>query len=512
MSDLTGQVVAGRYRIDAFIASGGMGAVYKAWDLKRTTALAVKVLKPQLASNRAFLERFRNEADALARLQHPNIVRTYGMGQDRDLIFIIMDYIDGANLRQEMRKTSRPFPLRRVVEIMRGVCSALNYAHELGYVHCDVKPSNVILNANGVPLLSDFGIARLTGEALAGPERSGTPGYMAPELIRGEKPTRASDIYSLGVLLFEMLTGGQRPFSGANARISGSTSERVRWEQLHLSPPSLRQYHAEIPRELELVVSRCLDRAPENRYQNVIQLLGALEAVLVRGDPVLPASPKRGFLRPQRDLAGLQGRPAGRERAKRMRVYWFAVLAVLLVFGLYVLVSNSNSLLPDTPTSGWNRYTDAAMGFSIAYPPTWEYEIEADGTQVFFGSSRSALQSEGMLTGGAVVVVLRLPLSADFFSSSVDTQSPESLLAYAVEQSLQDVYRREPARTLRVHGYPAVTAVYASSAGALEVDQMYHWTVVVDGEMATMLVGITPEADWRTYEPVFEDMRDSLVP
>ncbi|GAF89912.1 unnamed protein product, partial [marine sediment metagenome] len=239
MSELIGTTLSGRYRVDAFIGRGGMAEVYRVWDTKRAVPLAMKLLREDLAQDRVFLRRFKREAQTLANLQHPNIVRFYGLEQEGRLAFMLMDFVEGSSLRGEIFDLDGELMSDgRIREIIRSVCSALHYAHEMGVVHCDLKPGNVMVHKNGTVLVTDFGIARMTDAATATMIGMGTPAYMAPELVRGEEPTPQTDIYALGVVLFEMLTGGERPFTGELAETTGSTSEKVRWEQMHLNPPS----------------------------------------------------------------------------------------------------------------------------------------------------------------------------------------------------------------------------------------------------------------------------------
>ena len=281
MTTLKDTVLKKQYFLRELAGSGGMAVVYKAWDQSRMATLAIKVLNPSLAGDHAFLDHFREEARALARLQHPNIVRFYSLERDGDTAFIVMDYIEGVTLREEMRAGGGQLQPQRILEIMRGICAALNYAHELGYIHCDIKPANILINQNGAALVADFGIARLAGGASAAAARGGTPGYMSPEQIRGEPPTRASDIYALGVLLFELLSGGKRPFNGQAAQTAGNTAERIRWEQTHLSPPSPRQYNPSISPDLEAVILKCLEMEASRRFSSVQALLAALEQPLI---------------------------------------------------------------------------------------------------------------------------------------------------------------------------------------------------------------------------------------
>ena len=257
MAELIGRIVSNRYRVDAFLGKGGMAEVYKVWDQTRSVYLAMKVLYPDLADDKIFIRRFQREAETLAKLQHPNIVRFYGLERDGDLVYILMDYVEGTTLRKEIFRAKKPFSPQRVLEIMQPICAALNFAHQSGFVHCDVKPANIMLHVNGDILLTDFGISRLTEAVTVTMVGAGTPAYMAPEQARGEDPEPQTDIYALGVMLFEMLTGGERPFTGERANTTGSTSEKIRWEQMQLPPPSLKQYNPAIDPDLEkIAISR----------------------------------------------------------------------------------------------------------------------------------------------------------------------------------------------------------------------------------------------------------------
>jgi serine/threonine-protein kinase len=218
MASLIGKIINKRYRVEESLGRGGMAEVYRVFDQERGVTLAMKVLREDLAEDRVFLRRFQREAQNLAKLQHPNIVRFYGLEQEGALAFILMDYIEGLTLRRVIFDAGGPLPMQRVLAILQPVCSALNYAHRQGIVHCDLKSSNIMLDKSGRVYLTDFGIARMTDMATSTLVGTGTPAYMAPELILGKDPTAQSDIYALGVVLFEMLSGGERP-SPAKARM-----------------------------------------------------------------------------------------------------------------------------------------------------------------------------------------------------------------------------------------------------------------------------------------------------
>lgn len=280
-----GQIIKDRYKVVAYLGGGNMADVYKVYDRKRRVHLAMKVLRQDLAEDRVFLKRFRSEGRKLEKLDHPNIVRYYGLDRDKTLGFMLMDFIDGRTLKTEIFKDNAPLSYEKIWLIMQDVCSALNYAHESGYVHCDVKPSNIMISRKGEVFLTDFGIARHIDAATMTLIGAGTPAYMAPEQIKRRDPTPRSDIYSLGITFYEMLTGGRRPFVGENAQVTGTASKRVRWEQLKLEPPSPRKFNPDIPKKVEAVVMRCLMKAQRSRYRNPLDLLKDLKVGLPELDP-----------------------------------------------------------------------------------------------------------------------------------------------------------------------------------------------------------------------------------
>jgi eukaryotic-like serine/threonine-protein kinase len=279
MNELIGSTVAQRFQVVQFIGRGGMAEVYKVWDIQRSVHLAMKVLREDLAEDEIFLRRFRREAETLSRLQHPNIIRSYGLVQTDQLAFLLMDFIDGTTLRKEIFYRKQAWPLEQVISVMRPVCAALNYAHTQGLVHCDVKPANIMLTGAGKVFMADFGIARLTESATtATMVGAGTPAYMAPEQIRGvEDPCPQTDLYALGIVLFELVTGGERPFTGEHAQTTGSGSEKVRWEQEHSTPPSVRLFNPAVSTEIETIIFKCLEKDPTRRYSSAMELLSALE-------------------------------------------------------------------------------------------------------------------------------------------------------------------------------------------------------------------------------------------
>jgi serine/threonine protein kinase/formylglycine-generating enzyme required for sulfatase activity len=274
-----GDILKNRYKIVESLGRGGMAEVYKVWDTQRGAALAMKVLRDDLAEDIVFMRRFEREAHNLTKLQHPNIVRCYGLEREGRTAFMLMDYIEGGTLRSEIFDAHAPLSTQRILEVIQPVCSALNYAHQMGVVHCDVKSANIMLHKNGTIYLTDFGIARGMDAATSTMVGVGTPAYMAPELIKGEDPTPQTDIYALGIVLYEMLTGGERPFTGERATITGTTAEKVRWEHLKLNPIPISSYNPLITQDIERIILKCIEKNRVNRFRNIQDVLLSIEQV-----------------------------------------------------------------------------------------------------------------------------------------------------------------------------------------------------------------------------------------
>jgi predicted Ser/Thr protein kinase len=244
----------------SLVGQGGMGMVFKARQPQLDRFVALKVLAPERTEDPRFAERFRREAQALARLNHPNILTIHDFGKAGPFYFLLMEFVDGTNLRQLLR--ARRLEPKEALAIVPPVCEALQFAHDHGIVHRDIKPENLLLDKDGRVKIADYGIARMLGagggtEGMAETQRAGTPQYMAPE--QRERPQEAdhrADIYSLGVVLYEMLTG----------ELPGS----------RLEPPSARARGMRIDVRLDEVVLRALEREPERRYQTAAEVKAAV--------------------------------------------------------------------------------------------------------------------------------------------------------------------------------------------------------------------------------------------
>lgn len=273
MTDLTRVTLRNRYFLREQIGSGGMADVYQAWDNLRATRMAVKVLRRDLAQSSRFNRMFEQEAELLRKLEHPNIVRLYEFDKEGDVVFIVMDWVEGIDLRKAINEHQKPFNLQEVSHILQPVSAALNYAHQNNVFHCDVKPANILLHADGRVLLTDFGVARLASEDTGG----GTPPYMAPEQFSGGVIGAATDVYALGITMYEMLSG-LVPFRGETPNSQGNTlRDKIAWEHLNAIPRPLRQTNAAVPLAVENVVNTALSKDIRERYATVLALRDAFE-------------------------------------------------------------------------------------------------------------------------------------------------------------------------------------------------------------------------------------------
>lgn len=300
--DLLGTTL-GHCLIRAVLGYGGMAAVYRGYQRNLDREVAIKVLPPAYAADQAFVDRFHLEARAMGKLSHPNIVTVHDAGEENGRLYIVMAYIPGGTLKQRM---GLPMDPREVAHIIKDVASALTYAHEQGIVHRDVKPVNVLMDSDGRAVLSDFGIAKMLsgteGLTRAG-AGVGTPEYMSPEQCRGGSVDARTDIYALGVMLFEMLTG-HTPFEADNYTALAHA-------HIYEPVPAPSRLNPRISPAVQSVVLKALAKDPAYRFQQATEMAVALEQAVAAQVPVAPLAVQQRSAGPAPTPPGY-GAPQGR--------------------------------------------------------------------------------------------------------------------------------------------------------------------------------------------------------
>ena len=259
-----GVIIGVRYEIMGRIGSGGMADVYKGRDHKLNRFVAVKVLKREFREDELFVKKFQSEAQSAAGLIHPNIVNVYDVGEDRGLYFIVMELVEGITLKDYIQKKGRLTP-KEVISITLQVCAGIEAAHSHQIVHRDIKPQNIIISREGKVKVTDFGIAKATSSNTISTNAMGSVHYTSPEQARGGFSDAKSDIYSLGITMYEMITG-ELPFDG-----DSTVSIALKHLQEEMIAPS--EYVPDIPYSLEQIILKCTQKSPNRRYANVNQLM-----------------------------------------------------------------------------------------------------------------------------------------------------------------------------------------------------------------------------------------------
>jgi tRNA A-37 threonylcarbamoyl transferase component Bud32 len=318
-----GSLIAGRYEIVRRLGQGGMAEVYLATDRMLGRAVAVKVIRDRLAEDRKLAARFRREARAAAALNHPGIVAVHDVGMDGDTPYIVMEYVRGRSLAEVLQHEG-PLPPSRVAEIGIALAQAVAVAHDAGIVHHDVKPGNVMITERGEVKVLDFGIAHAMQwtPLTEGPAVHGTAEYMSPERIRGGDGDPRSDVYSLGVVLYELATG-RPPFAG-------DTPLATAYRHLEESPPEPRSIRPDLPASLSAVLMRCLAKRPDDRYRRADDL--AADLARFRAGELPSTSPV-----PVRPTRRLWDDEAQETPPRRRRWPWVAgALAGVLLVGTVI--------------------------------------------------------------------------------------------------------------------------------------------------------------------------------
>ena len=363
---MVGEVLADRYQLEELVGSGGMSSVFRARDTLLERNVALKILHAHYGKDEATVERFRREARAVAQLSHPNIVTVIDRGEADGRQFIVFEYVDGLTLK-ELVEERGPLPVREVVELAIGIARGLAFAHMSGLVHRDVKPQNVLLNGDGKPKVTDFGIARSidvagftqTGTVL------GTSHYMAPEQASGGRVDAQSDVYSLGAVLYELLTG-EVPFD-ADSFVA------VAMRHVHDPAPSVLERRPDCPLRLAAAVDRALAKDPIDRFPTMEAFAAELEAVLGRLDRS-DADTAPTMIVPARALR----QSAPRRVRERRRTSWPLVASLL---GLVLLAAAVAGIVLTRGNGGGSGGNAGGASTPVHLRAVRDYDPDGDGSE-----------------------------------------------------------------------------------------------------------------------------------
>ena len=382
---MIGRVFAERYRLEEFIGKGGMALVFRATDLRTGHDVAVKVLRPEFNSDKDFLERFRREALAASKMSHHNIVNLLDVGEEDGCRYLVIEYMRGRTLKDIIAEKGRlPEPVAAQIAIR--ILSALQHAHDNGIIHRDIKPENVLVNAEGLVKVADFGIARVAGSntLTKGDSVMGSVHYFSPEQARGEDVTAASDIYSVGVVMYEMLTG-RVPFDGA-------TPVSIALQHISAPPVPPSQIADGISPAMEQVVLTAMSKEMRSRYRDAADMARAIRAALQNPQAAeATAAPVTGLQEPVRVHSGNTERVQRQRRRKRTRGILVMTALAVAVLGLLA----------------WGGVTIAGRIMNSTEAPFLVGETEEDAIRL--GKDKGLVvdvvrQSDGKIPAGVVIL------------------------------------------------------------------------------------------------------------
>lgn len=421
---MIGRVLSGRYVVEAVVGTGGMAVVYRAYDRVRKQTVALKVLRPEYESDVEFVRRFSREAEAASKVSHENIANLLDVGIDGDVRYIVMEFVDGQTLKEMIREQGRIKPdqaLRMTIRIL----AAVDHAHRNGIVHRDIKPQNILVDRQGHVKVADFGIARLKTsqttlvEGENGASALGSVHYFSPEQARGEVADEKSDLYSVGVVLYEMLTG-QVPFDG-------ETSVSVALKHVSEEPKSMRLYQSGISKALDEVVMRALCKDASERYQTAAEMAADLRRTITH--------PRGGFVKypqdPEEAERQREARKRKRQRDHRRLVKLALIAGVLLVLCVAMVVSwfflvRNQTVVPFVVGMTQDDAIDALGAASLPASVDTAYSEEYEAGYVV---SQSVAEGSRVREGTAVSIVVSVGSQWFYMDDYIGLMEDEALAA-----------------------------------------------------------------------------------
>jgi eukaryotic-like serine/threonine-protein kinase len=362
LSVVVGELIAERYELEELVGTGGMSSVYRAHDRMLERDVALKVLHQEFTADRDYVERFRREARSVAQLSHPNIVTVIDRGEQDGRQYIVFEYVRGENLKALVQRVG-PLPEEDAVRLALQIARALGFAHDNGLVHRDVKPQNVLLNGDGQAKVTDFGIARSldVGGLTQTGTVMGTSDYIAPEQARGSQVDAQSDIYSLGAVLYELLTG-EVPFPGDNF-------VAVAMRHINEPPPSVRERRPDVSPRLDAVIRRAMAKEPRDRFGSMDELCAELSACL---------APETGASGAQTMVVPRRRQPADRPSVGPLILLLGGLAVLAAILGGVFAFTDSGSQLSDLVG---NKKSTGAKAGPVRFTAASAYDPDGDNSE-----------------------------------------------------------------------------------------------------------------------------------
>ena len=532
MDNMIGKRLDGRYSIEGLVGVGGMANVYRGTDLKTGNPIAVKVLKEEFLDNEELVRRFKNESKAISILDHPNIVKVYDVSVTDKLQYIVMEYVDGITLKEYLRQRGGALTWKEAVYFASQVLSALQHAHAKGIIHRDVKPQNIMLLANGSIKMMDFGIARFSRaqSQTVSDKAIGSVHYISPEQAKGERTDARTDIYSVGVMLYEMLSG-KLPFDG-----DGAVSIAIM--QISDKARPLAEVAPDVPEGIRQITEKAMEKDPAKRFQSAAEMLDAIETFKknpsihfeyeyrnMQDNPEKQISRVVNSAKPGSNLRTGSARRAGaaangnkkknRKEPKPFTMFpIFAGMAVAFVIGaailIYLIFTNSNNLLFS------NREDVTLINFVGMTKDEYlasDYNklLKAEFDETYDSSSAAGTiirQTPG--AGRTVKEKQKVTLTVSLGTEYVTVPETKNMDADDAKQTLLD-------KGLRVTKKPIVDATVAT--GAVAYTEPAAGETVEGGSTVIMYVSreeaqtesVVPSLTGRTIEEAREEVKSSLI-
>ena len=534
MDNMIGKRLDGRYSIEGLVGVGGMANVYRGTDLKTGNAIAVKVLKEEFLDNEELVRRFKNESKAISILNHPNIVKVYDVSVTDKLQYIVMEYVDGITLKEYLRQRGGALTWKETVYFATQVLSALQHAHAKGIIHRDVKPQNIMLLADGSIKMMDFGIARFSrAQSQTDSDTAiGSVHYISPEQAKGERTDARTDIYSVGVMLYEMLSG-KLPFDG-----DGAVSIAIM--QISDKARPLAEIAPDVPEGLRQITEKAMEKDPAKRFQNAQEMLDAIEAFkknpsihfeyeyrnmqdnpekqisrVVNGAKTGSNLRTGGARRAGAAATGAKKKKSKRKEPKPFAMFpIFAGMAVAFVIGaailVYLIFTNSNNLLFS------NREDVTLINFVGMTKDEYlasDYNklLKAEFDETYDSSSAAGtIIRQTPSAGRTVKEKQKVTLTVSLGTEYITIPETKNMDADDAKQTLLD-------KGLRVTKKPIVDATVAT--GAVVYTEPAAGETVEGGSTVIMYVSreeaktevIVPSLTGRTIEEARNEVKDSLI-